>query len=138
MKAIQKIFATTLIVSSMMSVAAAKPLSSTIDFGGGTVAPKGIFEMDLNKLVDGITYDVRCELTNPNQNEIVIGVSQYSMMTYIELDGNQETQPHLSSGDHTLVMHYVSNSNGYGYSLKLINSDQTDSFVVKNCSASAA
>lgn len=120
------------------SFALAKPLSATIDFGGGEIPPTGAFTIPLSKLVQGITYDLTCKINNQSNEEIIMGVIPFLPSEYLNNEPVQSQNIHISAGSQLLVIKSVSSGSTFDGHLLLSNADQNLSLFVENCSASAS
>lgn len=121
--------------------------SSRYDFPSNvTVTPLGAYAMPLKNLSYGTIYDITCNVTNPNSEEIIVTFvnNGFSSAPFYQVyvDDPQKKRMtgasniHLKNGSHIINLVTIMNFNSNSF-INLTNVDQDNTLTVDSCWAVA-
>lgn len=126
------------------TVTLASPMDSKRDLEGGTAGPNGDFVQVVlaDKLLDGIRYDVTCNIDNPNYPKPlsikVLANGVTGGYGYLILNGkNAQDQMNLDAANNTLVATAITVDKAFNShaSLNIENLDDSATITVNPCFA---
>lgn len=112
--------------------------SSKVMLPGGMISPNKDIEISFNQFLESVVYEVSCELTsngksNQDSNYIALHSSDYNLKLAInDMALNQYWQAKISAKESNRLT--IKNATGAS-SIIIVNLDDTDSIIVKNCYA---
>lgn len=132
------------VIAVLPVINSAHALSSLISLPGGVAAPLSEQTISLDKLRDGVTYNVRCTLESDNKSNQEVNYIQVMSSGNFGINANfaVNDQP-LNAGGIAQASISAKNSNTFDTysvnatfrSITVRNLDDTDSVIIKNCYA---